>query len=474
METQTARTTQPAEPRAAGAARSDAGREFWREVLAAGGFTAVPRWVSAGPAPGTGGYGTYEATVPGGSAKALGRLAGELGIPFASLVLAAHARVLGVLSGEDDAVTGWVPEPGVRALPCRLAVDDDRTWRALVLDAHRMTTGLPAHRDFPLEELARELGAAEPLYEVEFDPFGVDGDVGAGTVLRVALVEGGDGAVVLRLRYRTDVLDGEAAGRVAGYHLAALERIAADPDAACGGTGLLSAEEVAFQVEGLAGRRRELPGLRVHELFEERVRAHPGAVAVVQGGREWTYGELNGRANRLARALRARGVGAEGVVGVVLERNVDWLASVLAVFKAGGVYLPVEPRFPAGRIAAVLSRAGCRVVLTEPGSTGTLDEALVGVAGVERLLVGTAYGEGHAEGDLGVPVAGDQLAYIYFTSGSTGEPKGAMCEHAGLVNHLFAKIDDLGIVEGSVVAQVAPQCFDISLWQLVAGLLVGG
>ncbi|WP_432077254.1 AMP-binding protein, partial [Streptomyces wuyuanensis] len=223
-----------------------------------------------------------------------------------------------------------------------------------------------------------------------------------------------------------------------------------------------------------AGRRRELPGLRVHELFEERVRAHPGAVAVVHGGREWTYGELNGRANRLARALRARGVGREGVVGVVLERNVDWLASVLAVFKAGGVYLPVEPHFPAGRIAATLSRAGCRVVLTEPGSTATLDEALSGVAGVERLLVGTACGEGHAEGDLQVPVAGDQLAYIYFTSGSTGEPKGAMCEHAGLVNHLFAKIDDLGIVEGSVVAQVAPQCFDISLWQLVAGLLVGG
>ncbi|MFJ6949703.1 amino acid adenylation domain-containing protein, partial [Streptomyces wuyuanensis] len=284
----------------------------------------------------------------------------------------------------------------------------------------------------------------------------------------------GDGAVVLRLRYRTDVLDGEAAGRIAGYHLAALGRIAADPDAACGDTGLLSAEEVAFQVEGLAGRRRELPGLRVHELFEERVRAHPDAVAVVHGGREWTYGELNGRANRLARALRARGVGDEGVVGVVLERNVDWLASVLAVFKAGGVYLPVEPRFPAGRIAAVLSRAGCRVVLTEPGSSGSLDEALAGGAGVERLLVGTAYGEGHGEGDLGVPVAGDRLAYIYFTSGSTGEPKGAMCEHAGLVNHLFAKIDDLGIVEGSVVAQVAPQCFDISLWQLVAGLLVGG
>src|SRR5205085_1679029 len=85
-----------------------------------------------------------------------------------------------------------------------------------------------------------------------------------------------------------------------------------------------------------------------------------------------------------------------------------------------------------------------------------------------------AYAEGHPDGDLGVDVAPGQLAYIFFTSGSTGEPKGAMCEHAGMLNHLCAKIDDLEIGEGDVVAQTAPQCFDISLWQLLSALLVGG
>ena len=89
------------------------------------------------------------------------------------------------------------------------------------------------------------------------------------------------------------------------------------------------------------------------------------------------------------------------------------------------------------------------------------------------LLVDAAYQEDHTEDDLGVDVGPDQLAYIYFTSGSTGEPKGAMCEHAGMLNHLYAKINDLGIGEGQVVTQIAPQCFDISLWQLIAGLLVG-
>ena len=212
----------------------------------------------------------------------------------------------------------------------------------------------------------------------------------------------------------------------------------------------------------------------MHELFEQRVRAHPDAVAAVCGDREWTYAELNARANQLGRALLARGLRREGVVAVVTERNLDWMAAVLAIFKAGGVYLPIEPHFPAGRIAVTLSRAGCELVLTEPGSTATLGQALESRPEVRVLFAGTAYQEQHADDDLGIEVGPDQLAYIYFTSGSTGEPKGAMCEHAGMLNHLYAKIEDLGIGAGQVVAQTAPQCFDISLWQLVCALLAAG
>src|SRR5213075_2551187 len=214
-----------------------------------------------------------------------------------------------------------------------------------------------------------------------------------------------------------------------------------------------------LQLNGLAGPRRTLPDRRVHELFEERVRAHLDAVAAVRGNRQWTYRQLNGRANQLARALLARGLFREGVIAVVTERNLDWMAAVLAIFKGGGAYLPIEPHFPADRIARTLSRAGCRLVLTKHGSTTTLDRALESLPGVQTCFF---------------DAAPDQLAYIYFTSGSTGEPKGAMCEHAGMLNHLYAKIDDLAIGDGDVVAQTAPQCFDISLWQLLAALLTGG
>src|SRR5262249_42283241 len=140
----------------------------------------------------------------------------------------------------------------------------------------------------------------------------------------------------------------------------------------------------------------------------------------------------------------------------------------------GGAYLPVEPQFPAERIARVLSRAGCRHVLAERGNTATLDRALLSLPGIRTLLIDAIEEGTYSNRDLRVAVGPDQLAYVYFTSGSTGEPKGAMCEHAGLLNHVAAKIHDLGIGEGDVVAQTAPQCFDISLWQLVSALLVGG
>lgn len=447
---------------------TEAGRAFWRSVLAAGGVTTVPRW-TLDPVTGVA---EHEATLPAGPADALSRLADDLATPLRSVLLAAHAKVLAALSGEREVTTGYVAVPAGRPLPCRLTVEPG-SWRTLVLHAHRAESELLLHQDFPVDGLRRESGLPGPSSEAEFDPTGAGGELAENAVLRLETPRHGE-RPALRLRYRTDALDAECAARIVGYHLTALTLIAADPDAAHDRQSLLSAEELRFQLEGLAGPRRELPGHRFHELFEQRVMAHPDAIAAVHGDQRWTYRELNARANRLARALLARGLGREGVVAVVTERNLDWAAAVLAVLKGGGVYLPVEPHFPADRITTMLTRAGCRLVLTEPGSTAMLDGALDALPAVRALSVDAAYAEGHGDCDPGVGVAADQLAYIYFTSGSTGEPKGAMCEHAGMLNHLLAKIDDLGIGEGQVVAQTAPQCFDISLWQLASALLVGG
>jgi len=443
------------------------GREFWRGVLLAGGFTALPRW-TLNPVPGVG---EHEATISDELMAALRRLANELAVPLSSVLLTAHAKVLGALSGEREVATGYAVAARSPLL-LRMTIRP-HSWREVLLETARAELELLSHRDFPVDVLRRELGLIKPLFDTVFElAAGDGGKLAEETVLRVSFVEH-DG-LVLRLRYKTDVLDGDCAARIAGYHLTALSFIAADPDAEHARQTLLSAEELRFQLNSLAGPRRKLPDRRVHELFEERARAHPEAIAAVHGNRQRTYRELNAHANQLARALLARGLCREGVVAVVTERNLDWMAAVLAIFKVGGAYLPIEPHFPADRIARMLSRAGCRLVLTVRGSTAMLDQALDSLSGVQTLFIDAACEEDQPDGDLGVDVAPDQLAYIYFTSGSTGEPKGAMCEHAGMLNHLCAKIDDMRIGEGDVVAQTAPQCFDISLWQLVSALLVGG
>lgn len=462
--------------------------EFWHGVLAAGsGFTPLPRWTRVPVA----GVAEYETPVPAG----LPRRADDLDMPLNCVLLAAHAKVLAALSGEQEVATGYVAAAGGRPLPCRLTTEPG-SWRALLLHTRDTIARLQAHQDFPVDDLSRELGLTEPAFETVLDPTGISGALpgtditpapaearggstaaAAPAALWTGIVRHDDGRLALRLRYRTDVLDADCAARIAGYHLTALALIAADPDADHARQSLVSGEELRFQLHGLAGPRRDLPARRVHELFEQRVRQHPDAVAAQQGDRKWTYQELNTRANRLARALRAQGLQREGVVAVAMERNLDWLAAVLAVFKAGGAYLPIEPHLPAERITSMLARAGCRLAMTQPAATATaptLRPALASQPEVRTLFVDTAYGQEHAGTDLGIDIAPGQLAYIYFTSGSTGEPKGAMCEHEGMLNHLYAKIDDLEIGAGQVVAQTAPQCFDISLWQLLAPLLVGG
>lgn len=451
------------------------GAEYWREVLTAGGSTAVPRW-TRNPTPGTA---TVETAVPGTLAAELNVLARSMGVSPTAPLLAGHARVLAALSGEPGVTTGYVPAVDAEPLLCRLTTGA-RSWRALLLHADHTEAELLAHRGYPVEALRQRLRLPATAPEAVFDPTGRAGPV-PGAVISVGFTHR-DGRDVLRLRYRTDALDAAAATRIAGYHLNALRLIAADPDAAHGRQSLLSPGELRLQLDGLAGPHRELPALRFHQLFEERVRAHPDSVAAVHGDRRWTYRDLDTRANLLAHALLDAGLTRQGVVALVTTRSLEWMAAVVAILKAGGVYLPVDPHFPAGRIAAMLTRSGCGLVLTEPGSTATLDRALDSLPDVRKLLIGPFCeprpedaGSGtRADAGPGVPVGAGDLAYVFFTSGSTGEPKGAMVEHAGLLNHLLAKIDDLGIGEADVVAQTAPQCFDISLWQLLAPLLTGG
>src|SRR3954471_10108364 len=168
--------------------RIEAGREFWRAVLLAGGATAIPRW-TLDPAPGVA---EHVATLDDDLAAAVRRLADELELPLHSVALDAHAKVLAALSGEQDVVTGYAAGPGGRPLPCPLTTEG-HSWRSLLQDTARVESGLLQHRDFAVNELKRELGVAGPAFETEFDPIasidtsgGISTDLADDVVFRVA------------------------------------------------------------------------------------------------------------------------------------------------------------------------------------------------------------------------------------------------------------------------------------------------
>lgn len=441
---------------------------YWRDIIIGGGCTTIPRWTHD-PTPG---IGHEQVAIPDGLASDLGRLTDRLHAPLDTVMLAAWAKVLSAMAGEDEVTTGYVATGESGPLPCRLSTEP-ASWRALVARVGAAASQVRQNADVSVHDLKAELGLTEPDFEAVCDPTGIGGDLDENTKLWVGLRRDGT-QLSLAVRFRTDALDAAYAHRIIGYHLAVFSAMTANPDEEHTTQSLLSSDELYFQLETLQGPKRELPHGRFHELFEQQVAFHPTVTAAVHGDRRWSYRQLNARANQLGRALQQRGVTRETIVGVITERNLDWMASVLAIFKAGGVYLPIEPHFPPDRIATTLSRADCSLVITESESSANLDRALESLDGVQRLEVDAAYAEGHSDRNLGVAVTEKQLAYIYFTSGSTGQPKGAMCEHDGMLNHLYAKIDDLAIGPGEVIAQIAPQCFDISLWQLVSALLVGG
>jgi amino acid adenylation domain-containing protein len=373
-------------------------------------------------------------------------------------LLAAFIRVLALLTGEDDLLIGYRAEAGAPLAALRVTLPGG-SWHDLIAAASQAAQTARAAS----QAAGRAGGGSSGMaFDVGFGP-GLD--LGPGAGLALALSRTGPRAVV---RCRNGEFDAAYAARFAGYLRTALAAVAARPAAPYSGTDLMSPEERDLLLRRGAGPRRPLPPGFVPALVEQQARANPEAIAAVYQGERWTYDRVNRAANQIAHGLLADGLRPEDVVGVATQRHLGWLAAVLGVLKAGGAYLPVEPELPAARVADLVTRSRCRFLLTEPGAPPPAGRTLW-TRPVADLLRAN-----HDDANPGLVIHPGQLAYIYFTSGSTGIPKGAMCEHLGLLNHVCAKVDDLAIGSSDVVVQSARQSFDISLWQLIAPLTVGG
>jgi amino acid adenylation domain-containing protein len=210
------------------------------------------------------------------------------------------------------------------------------------------------------------------------------------------------------------------------------------------------------------------------QLFGAQAVWTPEAIAASCDGASLTYAELKHRADRVAGALAARGIGPESVVALLGGRGLDLLTAIVGVLEAGAAYLPLDPRHPEARWRQVLTESRCPIVLADPEIAGRLVSSLAGVPVAARpdVLPLGLYG-GPTVKRIGRAFP-ENLAYVIYTSGSTGVPKGAMLEHRGMVNHLRIKIGELGLTPLDVVAQTASQGFDISVWQFLAPLVSGG
>ncbi len=206
------------------------------------------------------------------------------------------------------------------------------------------------------------------------------------------------------------------------------------------------------------------------ELFEARVAAVPGAVAVVWDGATLSYGELNERANRLAHELLGRGVGPEDVVALALPRSADLVVAVLAVLKAGAAYLPLDPAYPAGRVAYMVADAGPALVLTTTEHRASVETA----ARTPVLLLDTLDVTDQSADNPVTALAPDHPAYVIYTSGSTGRPKGVVVAHRNVVRLFDATRKWFGFGPDDVWTLFHSYAFDFSVWELWGALLHGG
>ena len=220
-----------------------------------------------------------------------------------------------------------------------------------------------------------------------------------------------------------------------------------------------------------AATAAEDPYLGVPDRIRAAAGRRPGAVAVRDPHGVLSYAELVGLADGLTRSLVNAGAGPDSRVALLAEPGGPFVTGVLGTLGAGAAWLPLDVRAPAVRSAALLDRAGARVLLVGPGQRKLADAVLAAARSAPAVL----HWDGRTAGpDAGRPDLPDALAYTIFTSGSTGVPKGAMVHRRGMVNHLLAKVADLGLHATDTLVHNAPVTFDISVWQMLAPLVVGG
>jgi amino acid adenylation domain-containing protein len=413
-------------------------------------------------------------------------------------LLAGFQALLARYSGQDDLAVGS-PIAGrnrmeiegligffVNTLVMRGDLHGVPTFRELLGRVRETALAAYLHQDVPFEKLVEELApernlAHSPLFQVmlvlENAPFAglavrdlrLRPAGGAGTTAKFDLVlslERQENGLIGAVGHATDLFDAATVDRLIGHYERLLEAAASGEDQPLADLPLLSAAELhqARTEWNPAGAAGAAPDASVVEMFESWADRTPDAIAVLAPGEALSYAELDRRANRLARRLRALGVTADSRVGLCAERSPAMIVAVLGILKAGAAYVPLDPAYPRERLAFMVEDAQIPVLLTEEHLLGSLPE----IPAAAVLLLDP----GEAERLRGAATP-DSLAYVIYTSGSTGRPKGAMIPHRGWSNLADAQRRLFGLGPGDRVLQFASLSFDASAWEIAMAFGAG-
>ncbi|MGW1811458.1 amino acid adenylation domain-containing protein [Streptomyces sp. NPDC002078] len=446
-------------------------------------------------------------TVPEPVSRAVDALARRLGATPFMVLLAAFQVVLARYSGSDDIVVGTpvanrpLPETEpmiglfANTLALRTDLSGDPDFARLVGRVRDVCLEAYTHQEAPFEQLVEELSPTRdlsysPLVQVMCNYQRVDETVRRWPGLEVSPWESAPGRGKTKfdltmnlneapgvlsgsLEYNTDLFEPATIARMTRHFLTVLGTLAARPDTRLSALSMLGADEQRQILQEWS--RTPAPGAPVLDLVQliaDQAARTPDAVALVLGACQLTYAALLARVDRLARRLRARGVGPDVAVGVALERSPETVLSMLAVMRAGGAYVPLDPGYPVDRLAFMVRDSGLRLVLTRGELAARLPLDCVPVL----LLDDRHEAADGAATDPTPPgcTALDRLAYLIYTSGSTGTPKGAMVSHRGIAAFALALRGALELGSRSRVLQFASTSFDASILEMVAALTSGG
>ncbi len=419
---------------------------------------------------------------------------------FFTTILAGFAALLRRYSAQQDFVIGTVTSGRKRSelekllgcfqnpLALRLKLHGDPSFRELLAHAREVTLGALSHDDAPFERLVEELSvrrdtSRNPLFAVMFslvpptaafetgwDLNQLDLEIGTAKFdLDLELDDRPEG-LFGRFVYSTDLFDASTMERMAGHFQTMLEAIVDDPEQKLSRLPMLTTPE-KHQLADWNQTDAEYPGaLCMHELVEAQAARTPNAIAVEHADQRLTYRELEQRANQLAHFLTKRGVGPESRVGICLRRSLELPVALLAVLKAGGACVPLDPAYPKERLTYMLEDSQTSLVLTQPGLLAEVTDF-----DAEIIALDPGWNSFFAESreNPRSAVKPENLAYVIYTSGSTGKPRGVLLSHRGLVNHNTAAVKLFGITSADRMAQFASISFDIAIEEIFPTWIAG-